>query len=138
MSLQHLSSRSIVAAVAASMLAVPFTSASALTLAGPSLAPSVSSAQVDKVWWRGGGWGWRGRGAGWRGGWGYRGWGWRGYGWGPAVVGGVAAGALVGSAIAGPGYYAPGYYAPGYYAPYGPCWQYTAGAYGKMDWRRIC
>ena len=131
MSLHNLASRS---AVAASMLAVPLTSASALTLAGPSLAPSVSSAQIDKVWWRGGGWGWRGRGWGWRGGWGYRGWGWRGYGWGPAaVVGGVAAGAVVGSAIAG-----PGYYAPGYYAPYGPCWQYASGAYGKWEWRRVC
>jgi hypothetical protein len=53
------------------------------------------------------------------------------------VVGGVTAGAVVGTAIAGPGYYGPGYYA-GYYSPYGPCWQWTAGAYGKYEWRRVC
>jgi hypothetical protein len=141
MSLRSLTNRSIAALAGASMLAVSLSPASALTIAGPSLTQSVASAQIDKVWWRGG-WGW-GRGWGWRGGWGYRGWGWRGpgwgwrgYGWGPAaVVGGVAAGAVVGSAIAGPGYYAPGYYAPG---AYGPCWRYVAGAYGRWEWRRVC
>ncbi|MGO8798697.1 MAG: hypothetical protein ACLQE9_12900 [Roseiarcus sp.] len=71
---------SIGAVAGASMLALSLSPASAFTLSSPSLEPSVASAQIDKVWWRGG-WGWRG---GWRGGWGYRGWGpgWRGYGWG--------------------------------------------------------
>jgi len=131
MSLRSLASHSIAALAGASMLALSFGPVSALTIAGPSLEQSIASAQIDKVWWRGG-WGWGG-GWGWRGGWGYRGWGWRGpgwgwrgYGWGPAaVVGGVAAGAVVGSAIAGPGYYyGPGYNYGGYYGPgyYGSGW----------------
>ena len=138
MSLRSLASRSIAVTAAASLLALSLSPASALTIAGPSLAQSVSSTQVDKIWWRGGGWGWRGGGWGWRGGWGYRGWGWRGYGWrSAAVVGGLAAGAVVGSAIVGPGYYGPGGYA-GYYSPSDPCWQWAAGAYGRYEWRRIC
>ncbi len=40
--------------------------------------PGAATPKLEKVWWRGRGWGWRGRG--WRGGWGYRrGWGF--YGW---------------------------------------------------------
>jgi hypothetical protein len=97
------------------MLGLSLSPASAFTLAAPSLEKPVASAQIDKVWWRGGwGGGWRG---GWRRGpgWGYRGWGYRGYGWGPAaVVWGLAAGAVVGSALAAPGYYGPGpAYGPG-------------------------
>ena len=96
----------------AAMLGLSISPASAFTLSGPSLERPVAFAQIDKVWWRGGGWGWRG--GGWRGGWGRGpGWGYRGYGWGPAaVVGGLAAGAIVGSALAAPYYYGPG---PGYY-----------------------
>jgi hypothetical protein len=107
MALRSLATYSVGAFAGASMLALALSPASAFTLSGPSLEPTVASAQIDKVWWRGGGWGWRG--GGWRGG----GWGWRrgGWGWGPAVVGGLAAGALVG------GYYG-GYYGPGY----GRCW----------------
>ena len=102
MSSGNLASRSIAALAGASMLVLSLSPASALTIAGPSLERSVASAQVDKVWWRGG-WGWRG-GLGWRGGWGYRGWGWRGgrgyAGWrGPGW---------------GPGYYGPGW---GYWGP---------------------
>ena len=113
-------SASIAALAGAAMLGLSFSPASAFTLAGPSLQQSAASAQVDKVWWRGGGW----RGGGWHGGW--RG-GWhRGWGWGPAaVVGGLAAGAIVGSALAAPGYYGPG---PGYYGP-GPG-PYAAPGYG--------
>jgi hypothetical protein len=86
MSVRTLAIYSIGALAGASMLALSSGSASAFTLAGPSLDRSVASAQIDKAWWRGGwrgGWGWRGYG--WRGyGWGYPyyGYGWRGYGWG--------------------------------------------------------
>jgi hypothetical protein len=75
-------SLAITALGGAAMLAVSLSPASAFTLASSQ---SMASAQIDKVWWRGG-WGYRG-GWGWRGGWGYyRGgyWGghcWRGY-WG--------------------------------------------------------
>jgi hypothetical protein len=79
--------------------------ASAFTLPSPSL-DRQAPAQVENVFWRGGGW----HGGGWHGGWRGRGW-----GWGPgAVVGGLAAGALVG------GYYG-GYYGP--YSNYGNCWR---------------
>ena len=128
MSMRSLAVRLIGGTAAAAMLAVSLSPASAFTLSNPSLAPTVGSAQIDKVWWRGGWGGWRGGGWGWRGGWGYRGpgWGWRGYGWGPAaVVGGVAAGALVGSAIAANGYY-------------GPCWRQVVGPYGGWHWARVC
>jgi hypothetical protein len=114
----------ITALAGASMLALASVSpASAFTLAYPSLSQPIASAQIDKVWWRGGGWrggwggGWHGgwRGAGWRGGWGWR----RGWGWGPAAV---AGGVVAGAALVGPGYYG-GYYGPGpgYYGP-GPGW----------------
>jgi hypothetical protein len=111
-----LGSAAFAAFVGGSLVALTLSPASAFTLAGPSLAQPVSSLQIDKVWWRGGGCGWGrcggwGRGYGWRG-YGWRGYGWRGYGWGPAaVVGGLAVGAAVG-ALAAPRYYAPGYYAP--------------------------
>jgi hypothetical protein len=68
-------------------VAVSLDPASAFTSPAPSLERSIVSSQIDKVWWRRGGWG-----------------------WGPAaVVGGLAAGAIVGSAIAAPRYYGPGY-----------------------------
>jgi hypothetical protein len=73
---------SLAALAGAAMLALSMAPASAFTLSSPSLQPSVASAQIDKVWWRGGygwhrGWGWRGPGWGWRGpGWGHC---WRGY-----------------------------------------------------------
>ena len=86
MSLRTFACYSIAAIAGASMLALASGPASAFTLSGPSLEQPVASAQIDKVWWRGGwhgGWGWRGGWGGWRGGWGWRGpgWGWRG-GWG--------------------------------------------------------
>jgi hypothetical protein len=117
MSLRSLATYSVGAVAGASMLALSTSPASAFTLSGSSLEPPVASAQIEKVWWRGGG-GWRG--GGWRGG----GWGWRrgGWGWGPAVVGGLAAGALVG------GYYG-GYYGPGYGYGYGHCWR---GPWGRL------
>jgi hypothetical protein len=126
MSLRNLATYSVGGLVGASMLALSLSPASAFTLSGPSLEPAVASAQIDKVWWRGGwrGGGWRGGGWGWRGaGWRGPGWGWRGggWGWGPAaVVGGLAAGALVGGYYGG--YYGPGYgYGrPGYYGGWGP------------------
>jgi hypothetical protein len=126
MSIRTFASRSIAALAGVSMLALSLSPASALTLAGPSLEKSVASAQIDKVWWRGG-WGWRGGGWGWRGGWGYRGW-----GWGPAaVVGGLAAGAIVGGAIASRPYYGYGY-------GYGPCWRQVVGPNGGPAWQRVC
>jgi hypothetical protein len=79
---------SLAALAGAAMLTLSMVPASAFTLAAPSLSQPVASAQIDKVWWRGGwgwhrGWGWRGPGWGWRGPVGY--WGgpycWRGY-WG--------------------------------------------------------
>ena len=113
------SSMAIAAIAAGTMLALSFTPASAFTLSGPSLSQPVSSSQIDKVWWRGGGCGW-GR-CGWGRGYGWRGYGWRGYGWGPgAVSGGLAAGAVVG-ALAAPYYYGPGPYAPS--AATGNCWR---------------
>jgi hypothetical protein len=116
MSPRSVTAKSLAAFAGAAMLTLSVGPVSAFTFSGPSLEQSVASAQVDKVWWRGGGWrggGWRG---GWRGGW-HRGWGWRGYGWGPAAVaGGLAAGAI----IAGQGYYGGGYYGGGYGYGYGP------------------
>jgi hypothetical protein len=104
----------------ASMLAVSLSPASALTLSSTSL-NAVASPQVEKVWWRGCGWGCGGGG----------------WGWGPgAVIGGLAAGAIVGGALAAPYYGGPGYYgAPGYY---GPCWRRWVGPYGGVQWRRVC
>jgi hypothetical protein len=78
MSLRTFASYSIAAIAGASMLALSLGPASAFTLSGPSLERPVASAEIDKVWWRGG-WGWH-RGWGWRGGWG-AGHCWRGY-WG--------------------------------------------------------
>jgi hypothetical protein len=117
MSLPSLASRSIAALTGAGMLALSLNPAQALTLAGPPLGQSVATAQIDKVWWRHGGWG-----------------------WGPAaIVGGLAAGAIVGSALAGPAYYGPGYYGPGYYGPYyGSCWRRAMDPYGREFWTRVC
>jgi hypothetical protein len=81
-----------VAAIAGSaMLALSFGPASAFTLSGGMSEQPVASSQIEKVWWRGCGWGHCG------------------YGWGPgAVIGGLAAGAIIGGALAAP-YYDPGY-----------------------------
>jgi hypothetical protein len=83
MSIRGLTIYSTAAFAGAAMLALSMSPASAFTLSGPSLQPSVTSAQIDKVWWRGRpgwgwhrGWGWRSPGWGWRGGWGHC---WRGY-----------------------------------------------------------
>jgi hypothetical protein len=73
--MKSLAGYSIAAFAGATMLAMSMSPASAFTLSGPSLEQPVASAQIDKVWWRGGGWGWRG-------GWGYRAWGWRRPIWG--------------------------------------------------------
>jgi hypothetical protein len=78
---------SLAALAGAAMLTLSMVPASAFTLASPSLAQPVASAQIDKVWWRGG----------WGGGW-HRGWGWRGPGWG----------------WRGPGYWGAGYWGPGH------------------------
>jgi hypothetical protein len=76
-----LANGALAALAGAAMLTISMGSASAFTVASPSLEQSVASAQIDKVWWRGG-WGYRG-GWGWRGGYGWRGYGWRGgYGYG--------------------------------------------------------
>jgi len=75
--MRSLAGYSIAAVAGAAMLAMSLSPASAFTLSGPSLEQPVASAQVDKVWWRGG-WGWRGPGWGWRG-YGYPGYCWRGY-----------------------------------------------------------
>ncbi len=64
-----LANGALAALAGAAMLTISMGPASAFTLASPSLEQSVASAQIDKVWWRGG-WGWRG------------GYGWRGYGYG--------------------------------------------------------
>ena len=116
MSLRSVTGRPIAALAGVSMLFASLNSASAFTLSGPSLEMPIASAQINKVWWRGGwGCGW-GRCGG--------GWGW----WGPrAVVGGVVAGAVVGGAIAASG--------PGYY---GPCWRQVVGPYGGWQWQRVC
>ena len=48
-----------------------------------AMLPGEAAPKLEKVWWRGRGFGWRGRGFGWRGGWGWRrpfigyGFGWR-------------------------------------------------------------
>jgi hypothetical protein len=73
--MKSLAGYSIAAFAGAAMLAMTLSPASAFTLSGPSLEQPVASAQIDKVWWRGGGWGWRG-------GWGYRAWSWRRPVWG--------------------------------------------------------
>jgi hypothetical protein len=77
---RHLATCSIAALAGAAMLTLSMGSASAFTLASPSLENSVASAQVEKVWWRhywggprwGGGWGyhrrwcyWHPRACGW-------------------------------------------------------------------------
>ena len=72
-------------------VAAPAGGLTAQTAAPAIAAPAIESnaaatpgttAKIEKVWWRGRGWGWRGRGWGWRGGYGWRGYGWRGgYGW---------------------------------------------------------
>ena len=72
-----LANGALAALAGAAMLTISMGPASAFTLSSPSLEQPVASAQIDKVWWRGG---WRG-GWGWRGGYGWRGYGWRGYGW---------------------------------------------------------
>jgi hypothetical protein len=128
MSIRTFASRSVAALAGASMLTLSLGPATALTLPGPSLEQSVSTSQIDKVWWRGG-WGWHG---GWHGGW-RGGWGWRrGWGWGPAaVVGGLAAGAIVAGAAAP-------YYGYGYGNNYGPCWRQVVGPYGGWTWQRVC
>jgi hypothetical protein len=81
---RNLANCSLAALAGAAMLALSMGSASAFTLAAPSLEQPMVSAQIEKVWWHhgwGGGWGWH---HGWGGGWG-PGWGgphcWRGY-WG--------------------------------------------------------
>jgi len=120
MSFRNLTGRSIAALAGVAILAVTLSPAEALTLPGPSLAPPVAEAQIDKAFWRhGGGWG-RGRGFGWGAG---------------ALVGGLAAGALIGS------YYGPGYYGYGpgyYYGPgYDPCLRRVWGPWG-WRWARVC
>ena len=82
------------------MLTISMGPASAFTLASPSLEQPVASAQIDKVWWRGG----------WRGGYGWRGYGWRGYGW------------------RGYGWRGYGYYGYPYGYGYGHCWRGYYGA----------
>jgi hypothetical protein len=112
MSLRNLASRSIAAFTGAALLGLSLSPASAFTLTGPSLEPSIATAQIDKVWWR-------------------RGWGW---GWGPGIIlGGLAAGALAGSYYGyGPGYYGPG---PGYG---GSCWRRVVDPSGRWFWTRVC
>jgi hypothetical protein len=129
MSLSSIVSKAGRGLVAASVLALCSGPASAFTLSGPSLGPSVGAAQVDKVWyfrWNCGGWhpGWGYHpGFGWQAGW--RGPGWQGPGWGGVPLGAVAAGAVVGAAVAVPVYT-------------GPCWQRWIGPYGGVHWRRVC
>jgi hypothetical protein len=69
----------LAALAGAAMVALSMNSASAFTLAAPSLEQPFAAAQIDKVWWHhgwGGGWGWH---HGWGGGWGWhRPWGWGG------------------------------------------------------------
>ena len=89
MSLRSLTGYSIAALAGAAMFALPLSPASAFSLSGPSLEQPIVSAQIDKVWWRGGygyrgGYGWRGGCCGW-------GWGWGlglgvGLGWSLAVL----------------------------------------------------
>jgi hypothetical protein len=67
MSMRNLANYSIAAFGGGIMLALSLSPASAFTLSGPSLQQPVVSAQIDKVWWRHGGWGWH---HGWGGGWG--------------------------------------------------------------------
>jgi hypothetical protein len=64
---RNLATCSLAALAGAAMLALSMSPASAFTLASPSLEQPVASAQIDKVWWRHGGWGWH---RGWGGGWG--------------------------------------------------------------------
>jgi hypothetical protein len=103
MSLRSFPAYSVAALAGGAMLALSWGSASALTLSGPTLAPPLASAQVDKVYYRGYRGGYHGayRG-GYHGGYAYHG-GYRRYGYGgAAVVGGAAAGLAVGAAVAAP------------------------------------
>ncbi len=122
MSLRSFSAYSVAALAGAAMLTLSGGPASALTLSGPSLAQPLASAQIDKVYYRGGarggyrggargGYAYRGGGyrGGYRGGYAYRG-GYRGYGYGgAAVLGGAAAGLAVGAAVAAPHCWINGY-----------------------------
>jgi hypothetical protein len=72
---KNLATCSIAALAGAAMLTLSMGSASAFTLASPSLENAVVGAQVEKVWWH------HGWGGGWHGGW-HHGWGWHGGGWG--------------------------------------------------------
>jgi hypothetical protein len=72
---KNLATCSIAALAGAAMLTLSMGSASAFTLASPSLENTVVGAQVEKVWWH------HGWGGGWHGGW-HHGWGWHGGGWG--------------------------------------------------------
>ncbi len=109
MSLRSFSAFSAAALVGAAMVALSSGPAPALTPSGPALAPSLASAQIDKVYYRGVRGGVHGayRGGvhgayrgGVHGGYAYRG-GYRGYGYGGAAVG-AAAGLAVGAAVAAP------------------------------------
>jgi hypothetical protein len=115
MSLQSLAGRSIAALAGCALLALTLSPAEAFTISGPSPGQSISSAQVDQVYWR------------------HRG----GWGWGPGLLfGGLVGGALAGSYY-GPRYYGPAYYdEPGYYG-YDSCWRRVGGPYG-WHWRRMC
>jgi hypothetical protein len=64
MSLRSLLGYSTAALAGVAMLATSLSPASAFTLSGPSL-DRQATAQVENVFWRGGGW----RGGGWHGGW---------------------------------------------------------------------
>ena len=103
MSLRSFSAYSAAALAGATILALSCGPASALTFSGPSLAAPSASAQIDKVYYRGG---YRGgyRGTAYRGGYrgGYAG-GYRRYGYGgAAVLGGAAAGLAAGAAVGAP------------------------------------
>jgi hypothetical protein len=108
MSLRSSTIYAVGAVAGASMLALSWGPASAMTLSGPSLEQPVTSSHIDKAYYR----------YGWRGGYGYRGYGWRGYGW---------RGYGYGYGYPGYGY---GYGYPGYGGYYGGrCWR---GYYGRL------
>ena len=121
-SLSSIVSKAAGALTAASMLALSLSPASAFTLLGPSLGPSVATSQIDKAWycrWNCGGWhpGWGYHaGFGWQAGW--RGPSWQGPGWGGVPL-------VVGAPVVVPVYG-------------GPCWQRWVGPYGGVHWRRVC